>query len=284
MKAYYIMRWLGVIGGAKCGGGWFDPFGTHEATYVEQARQTVLADAKEMLLFCYGALLRDTGPANVEKLRTEIPGLFQLAKLVRNQPLKGIAAPKPPNSDAFDEQYVYDFVGMLGLPLVPTNEIRTDVKAAFLPVHALKDPQLRDKLKHDAQRRHAGARSPTAWRRSSRPPSPDDKNLLVLKVNGKPNSLLDLTREQLKPIRDKLLAPLGIRFDAPNKVALYLIGDHCVAVENFNDEPITATLEFAQPIKATKSLVLPDRRPGGVLLPPAARSSSRRSRRERSWC
>ena len=40
-------------------------------------------------------------------------------------------------------------------------------------------------------------------------------------------------------------------------MALYLIGDHCVAVENFNDEPITASLEFAQPIKATKSLVLP---------------------------
>ena len=75
-KAYFIMRWLGGIGGAKCGGGWFDPFGTHEATYVEQARQTVLADAKEMLLFCYGSLLRDTGPANVEKLRTEVPGLF----------------------------------------------------------------------------------------------------------------------------------------------------------------------------------------------------------------
>ena len=87
---------------------------------MEQARQTVLAGAKEMLLFCYGSLQRDTGPANVEKLRTEIPGLFQLAKLVRNKPPKGIAAPKPPNSDAFQEQYVYDFVGMLGLPLVPT--------------------------------------------------------------------------------------------------------------------------------------------------------------------
>ena len=55
-----------------------------------------------------------------------------------------------------------------------------------------------------------------------------DKNLTVLKVDGKPNSLLSLTRDDLKPIRDKLLAPLGIRFDAPNKVALYLIGDDCV--------------------------------------------------------
>jgi hypothetical protein len=256
-EAYYIMRWLGGIGGAKCGGGWFDPYGTHEATYVEQARQTVLADAKEMLLFCYGSLLRDTGPANVEKLRTEIPGLFQLAGLVRGKPLKGIAAPKPPNSDAFDEQYVYDFVGMLGLPLVPTAEIRTDAKAAFLPVHALKDPRLNDKLG-----RMLSAGTPVlvtdGLARKLPAAVADNKNLLVLKVNGKPGNLLNLTRQELKPIRDKLLAPLGIRFDAPNKVALYLIGDHCVIVENFNDDAITAALEFSRPVQASKALLLPD--------------------------
>jgi hypothetical protein len=245
-EAYYIMRWLGGIGGAKCGGGWFDPYGTHEDTYVEQARQTVLADAKEMLLFCYGSLLRDTGPANVERLRTEVPGLFQLAGLVRGKPLKGIAAPKPPNSDAFDEQYVYDFVGMLGLPLVPTAEIRTDVKAAFLPVHALKDPQLPDKLKA-----MLAAKTPvliTDGLAKKLPASiTGDDNLLVLKVNGKPNSLLDLTREQLKPIRDKLLAPLGIRFDAPSKVALYLFGDHHLAIENFNNEAVRVSLGSSAP-------------------------------------
>jgi len=79
-EAYYIMRWLGTIGGLKTGGGWFDPYGTTENTYVEQARQTVLAGAREMLLFCYGSLLRDTGPANVEKLREEIPELFKLGR------------------------------------------------------------------------------------------------------------------------------------------------------------------------------------------------------------
>jgi hypothetical protein len=257
-EAYYIMRWLGEIGGTKCGGGWFDPYGTHEDTYVEQARQTVLADAKEMLLFCYGSLLRDTGPANVEKLRTEIPGLFQLAKLVRGRPLRGIAAPKPPNSDAFDEQYVYDFVGMLGLPLVPAAEIRTDVKAAFLPVHAMKDPRLSDKLKT-----LLAAMTPVlitdGLAKKLPAPLANDENLLVLKVNGNPRSLLDLTREQLKPIRDKLLAPLGIRFDASNRVALYLIGDHCVAIENFNDQASTAALGFAaSPAPALKqALVLP---------------------------
>ncbi|MFZ2149135.1 MAG: hypothetical protein WAV28_18140 [Sedimentisphaerales bacterium] len=255
-EAYYIMRWLGEIGGLKTGGGWFDPYGTTENTYVEQARQTVLAGAKEMLLFCYGSLLRDTGPANVEKLRTEIPGLYKLAALVRNKPIRGIIAPKPPNSDAYSEQYVFDFVGMLGLPLVPTAEIHTDVKAAFFSVHALKDPDFSGKLKKMLDdEKQVLITDGLAERLDG--VNLDDENLVILKVNGDPRSLLKLTREQLKPIRDKLSGPLGIKFDAPNKVALYLIGEDYLIVENFNDEPVGAVLEFSKPIKARKTLVLP---------------------------
>ena len=35
--AYFIMRWLGSIGGDKTGGGWFDALGTTPNTYLEQA-------------------------------------------------------------------------------------------------------------------------------------------------------------------------------------------------------------------------------------------------------
>ncbi len=250
------MRWLGEIGGPKTGGGWFDPYGTTENTYVEQARQTVLADAKEMLLFCYGSLLRNTGPANVEKLRTEIPGLFKLAGLVRNKPLKGVLAPKPANSDAYDEQYIFDFVGMLGLPLVPTAEIRPDAKAAFFSVHAIKDPDLTKKLEKMLAAQKPVLMTDGLARRLDNV-NLDDEDLIILKVNGNPRGLLGLTRKQLKPIRDKLLAPFGIRFDAPNKVALYLIGEDCLIVENFNDEPVDAVLEFSKPVTARKALVLP---------------------------
>lgn len=254
-EAYFIMRWLGEIGGTKCGGGWFDPYGTHEDTYVEQARQTVLADAREMLLFCYGSLLRDTGPANVARLRTEIPGLFELAAMVRNQPLRGIAAPKPPNSKPRGEAYVYDFVGMLGLPLVPTATIRDDAKAAFLPIHAMKDPQLWHKMRALLESGAPVLVTDGLAERFTTSRSYD--NLHVLKVGGDPKSLLQLSREELAPIRDKMLASFGITFDAPNKVALYLIGERCVVVENFNDEAITATLQFSEPIDAKAALVLP---------------------------
>ncbi len=255
-EAYYIMRWLGEIGGDKTGGGWFDPYGTTEDTYVEQARQTVLADAKEMLLFCYGSLLRDTGPANVEKLRVEIPGLFKLAGLVRCKPIKGIAAPKPPNSDAFDEQYVFDFVGMLGLPLVPTAKISANAEAAFFAVHALKEPDFTDKLK-----KMLAAGKPVlitdGLAKRLDGVNLESESLTVLKIGGSPRSLLELTRQQLKPIRDKMLAPFGMKFDAPNKVALYLIGDNCLIVENFNDESIDVSIEFSKPVTARKTLVLP---------------------------
>jgi len=209
-----------------------------------------------MLLFCYGSLLRDTGPVNVEKLRTEIPGLFKLAAIVRNKPIRGILAPKPPNSDAYNEQYVFDFVGMLGLPLVPAAEIRSDVKAAFFPVHALKDPDFSRKLK-----KMLVAKKPVlitdglAERLDG--VNLDDENLTILKVNGNPRGLLKLTRKQLKPIRDKLLAPFGIRFDAPNKVALYLVGEDYLIVENFNDEPVDAVLRFSRPFEARRELILP---------------------------
>jgi hypothetical protein len=256
-EAYYIMRWLGGIGGARTGGGWFDPYGTTEDTYVEQARQTVLADAREMLLFCYGSLLRDTGPANVEKLRAEAPGLFKLAGLVRDKPIKGIAAPKPPNSDAFDEQYVFDFVGMLGLPLMPTAEINTGAEAAFFAVQALKNPDFADKLK-----RMLDAGKPVlitdGLAKRLQGVNLDSENLTILKVGGNPRSLLEMTRQQLKPIRDKMLAPFGMKFDAPNKVALYLVGDNCLIVENFNDESIDASIEFSGQIGARKMLVLPN--------------------------
>ena len=145
-EAYFIMRWLGGIGGEKCGGGWFDPYGTTEKTYVEQARQTVLAGAKESLLFCYGSLLKDTGPANVQALRPCIPELLQVAEEVSQRQVVGVAAYKPPNSHPEKEPRVFDFVGMMGVPLVPCHEFPKDAKAAFFSVHALKDPNLSEKL------------------------------------------------------------------------------------------------------------------------------------------
>ncbi|MFC2123667.1 hypothetical protein ACFLU5_02550 [Bacteroidota bacterium] len=275
--AYFIMRWLTDIGGDKTGGGWFDALGTTEKTYLEQARQTVLADANEMMLFSYGGLIRETneygqrkgtGIADVEALKVELPDLFKLAKLISDKPIKGIHAVKPANSRpvfGYDdstsysglgaESYVYNFVGMLGLPLVPKEKIDMNADAAFFPVHILKDPGFHGKLdKFIADDKPVLITDGLAKQIDN---VEQYDNLLVLDVKGNPRDILRLSREELNPIRDKMLAPFGIKFDAPSMVSLYLMGDDVIVIENFKDEAVAVTLETEFPMKGNVELILP---------------------------
>jgi len=240
-EAYFIMQWLGTIGGEKTGGGWFDPYGTSPPTYVEQARQTILGQARNALLFCYGSLQSRGGAANVARLRKEIPALFKLAHLIRGKSIIGIHAPKPPNSPPKQEQYIFDFIGMLGLPLVPSPTIDPDAKAAFFSQHALADPQFPDALDKilitagrpvliTSHLQHLKAMLPQQV-----------KNLHILKVGDEPRDLYKLTREELDPLRKLMLAPFGIEFSAPSRVALYLYAGDLVVIENFNDTPVQVT-------------------------------------------
>jgi hypothetical protein len=237
-EGYFLMRWLGALGRAKTGGGWFDPYSTTERTYVEQARQTVLAGARESLLFCYGGLLRQTGPANVEALRGNVPELLETAREVRRRAVKGIAAYKPPNSHPEGESYVFDYAGMLGLPLVPCHEFPAEAPAAFFSVHALKDPDLGAKLARfitdgkpvlitDGLAAHLAGKVPL-----------DAANVRVLRVGGNPKSVLRLSEDELNTLRAPLLKAVGASLRAPAETGLYLFQDGSWVVENFQDEAV----------------------------------------------
>lgn len=241
-EAYFIMRWLGGIGGEKCGGGWFDWLGTTESTYLEQARQTILAGARESMLFCYGGLQRDTGPANVAALRRELPELLEVAGEVQKRRIVGVAAYKPPQSPPQEEPYVFDFVGMLGLPLVPCHQFPEEAPAAFFPVHALKDAEFVPRLRRFIESGRPVLVTDGLAKRLGDRVDLDRPNVHLLAVGGQPKSLLKLGRAALATLRAPLLEPLGVRFDAPNKVALYWFEDRSWVIENFNDEPVRVRL------------------------------------------
>lgn len=241
-EAFFIMRWLGGLGGAKCGGGWYDWLGTTERTYLEQARQTVLGGARESLLFCYGGLQGSTGPKNVEALRREIPELLQVAGHVARRTLTGVAAYKPPNSPPQKEAYVFDFAGMLGLPLVPCHEFPEQAPAAFFSVHALKDPRLVPRLGAFIAAGKPVLLTDGLAARLTNAVNLTASNVHVLPVKGDPKRLLELNPAELEAWRAPLLRAVGVQFSAPNRVALYLFHDGSWVVENFNDEPVDVTL------------------------------------------
>jgi hypothetical protein len=249
---YFLMRWLGGIGGAKCGGAWYDPLCTTEKTYLEQARQTVLAGARESLLHSYGYLLKGhieksavAGPKDIAALRPQIPELLTVAEEVSRRKILGMAAYKPAHSSGESERRVFDFVGMGGLPLVPCHEFPADARAAFFSLHALKDPDLAGKL---AAFIAAGKRVLVTDGLAKRLAGKVDlaaANVQVLRVEGSPKSLLGLSEAKLNALRAPLLQALGHEFRAPNRVGLYLFDDRSWVIENFNDEPVAVTLDGA---------------------------------------
>jgi hypothetical protein len=241
-EGYFIMRWLGGLGGEKCGGGWYDWLGTTERTYIEQARQTVLAGAHESLLFCYGGLQGSTGPKNVQALRADVPELIDVAREVRTREIVGIAAYKPPNSHPEKEAYIFDFVGMLGLPLVPCHEFPANAPAAFFSMHALKDVDIASKLAAFIASGKPVLLTDGLAQQLAGKVTLEARNVQVLPVKGDPQSLLRLSQKELDDLRAPLLQPLKTGFDAPNRVSLYLFKEGSWVVENFNDQAVQVNL------------------------------------------
>ncbi len=240
--AFFLMRWLGQIGGEKCGGGWYDWLGTTEKTYIEQARQTVLGGARESMLFCYGGLQSETGPKNVAALREHVPELFEVAGEIQRRPIIGIAVYKPPNSDPGKENNIFDFLGMLGFPLVPCHQFPEEAPAAFFSIHALKDPELGEKI--------------SSFIRSGKPVLITDglasrlkekidwqaSNVRILKVNGAPKSLLQMPAGEVNALREPFLKPFQTALQAPSGIGFYLFKDGSWVMENFNDQPAQVRL------------------------------------------
>ena len=237
-EGYFIMRWLGGLGGEKCGGGWFDSLGTTERTYVEQARQTVLGGARESMLFAYGGLQRPGAARDVEALRANIPELLEVAKHVRAKRVVGLAAYKPPNSHAEKEARVFDFVGMMGLPLVPCHEFPTNAPAAFFSVHSLKDSDFAAKLSAYIRRGRPVLITDGLVQALNGQCKLEARNVQVLPVKQEPKSLLGFDQQKLDALRAPLLRPFKCSLEAPNRVACYLFADGSWVVENFNEEPV----------------------------------------------
>ena len=143
--SYFVMRYLESAAPGRNLGGWFDPFDcTYNLTsYLEQGYLTLFAKAKEVTLFCLGAL-RKQGPW---RLMAPAAGeMFEecdeiLGKL--GNPV-GAAAYRP--GRARGENDLHSYLGMCGIPLEPSFEYPEGAKTVFLSEGAAIDKDIIPKM------------------------------------------------------------------------------------------------------------------------------------------
>jgi hypothetical protein len=145
--------WLADIAGDKIGGAWFDYGDCAEHDFIDQAFTSVLAGASELVFFNFGNVM--AGHPDHEKIIAQLDRLADLAAFVREHPVTGVPAYKPPNSDPAGDMYIMDFLGMLGIPIVPVHEFPAEAPVIFLPAQAAADPDL---LEHINKARARGAK------------------------------------------------------------------------------------------------------------------------------
>ena len=88
--------------------------------------------------------MRVAGHPDHEKVAAQFEPLADLAAYVRAHPVTGVPAYKPPNSDPGGDMYLLDFLGMLGVSLIPVHEFPADAPVIFLPAQAAADPELHE--------------------------------------------------------------------------------------------------------------------------------------------
>lgn len=143
-QSFVVYRWLASLSGGKMSGAWFDHIDCDANDFIDQAYQSVLAGAKELILFNYFNLTE--GHPGQHLLRLQYPHLADLATAVASKPVFGAAGYKPPHSDAKGNLYIMDYVGMLGVPLIPASEYPAQEDVIFLPTHANDDPDIYEKV------------------------------------------------------------------------------------------------------------------------------------------
>jgi len=141
-QAFANYQWLASLSGKKIGGGWFDFINCYPEIYVEQAVQSILAGARELIRFHYQPDLYSPENPNTRALLKAVCALEKLASLLDECMPQGIAFYKPPDTDGEDEAYLLDYLGMLGLPMVPCHVFPHDAQAVCLPLQAAADPDV----------------------------------------------------------------------------------------------------------------------------------------------
>jgi len=143
-EGFINFRWISTLSGDKIGGAWFDHGDCTDIDFIEQAYQSVLSGAKELVIFNFDSFV--SGHPGHHLLLQDFEKLADLAKEIAKNPVQGAVGYKPVNSDAGGDLYLMDYIGMFGVSLVPDSNYPENGPVIFLPTQAAADHEILPKV------------------------------------------------------------------------------------------------------------------------------------------
>ncbi len=142
-QGYVNAEWMSAHAGDKFQCAWFDSLDCDEQLFYEQALTTTLAAPPATAVFCYGDTL--FSGSKIQRLVDAAPLLEHLREVAVAP--KGVYTIKPPNSDGGGDLFIFDYLGMLGVPCKPATRLDIDMPCAFVPAHAVENEENRERIK-----------------------------------------------------------------------------------------------------------------------------------------
>ncbi|HWS00047.1 MAG TPA: hypothetical protein VN249_05485 [Prolixibacteraceae bacterium] len=143
-EGFVNYRWIASLAGEKIGAAWFDYGDCNADDFVEQAYQSVLSGARELVLFSMNEMV--LGHPGLHLLRLKFEALANLSVAVSKNPVMGTVAYKPAQSDAGGDLYLMDGIGMFGVSLIPASQYPADARVILLPTQAAADRDILRKI------------------------------------------------------------------------------------------------------------------------------------------
>ncbi len=151
-QSYSIQRYFENVKPGGNGGGWVDPYGRGTLDrYAEQLELTLLAKARELTLFCFSSLLDPIEQPDGSLLpASRVAGVaadtIERADAILSRlgnPV-GVASYKPYHSSG--EDYLHSYLGMVGIPIDLTPELRDSSPVTLLTESARFDQDIVAKM------------------------------------------------------------------------------------------------------------------------------------------
>lgn len=144
-EGFFNYSWIRSIAKEKMIGGWYDYGDITPDVFREQGYQTILAGAREIVLFAHYFLIDETTspyPETTDAFIADAPSLFHLARTVSGKAVEGLHVYKPIAGRGNNgEYYLFDYLGMMGLSIVADSTF-PKADSVLFSLHSLKDPEL----------------------------------------------------------------------------------------------------------------------------------------------